>query len=128
MKHWIMNRAGLAVLLALVVNTAYTQFSKEEVKQSAWEEYFTGKLINVALWPDGMPNDNGIDYANLPESSWDMMPQLVVSLPPKGDKPTRAVVICPGGGYAFTCPRESDPPALQFFADGFQVFILYYTY
>lgn len=99
MKHWIMNRVGLAVLLALVVNTAYAQFSKEEVKQSAWEEYFTGKLINVALWPDGMPNDNGIDYANLPESSWDMMPQLEVSLPPKGDKPTRAVVICPGGGY-----------------------------
>ena len=38
-----------------------------------------------------------------------------------------AMVICPGGGYAFTCPRESDPPALQFFADGFQVFILHYS-
>lgn len=38
-----------------------------------------------------------------------------------------AMVICPGGGYEFICPRESDHPALQFFADGFQVFILHYS-
>ena len=38
-----------------------------------------------------------------------------------------ALIICPGGGYNFVCPRESDPPALQFFADGFQVFVLTYS-
>ena len=37
-----------------------------------------------------------------------------------------AIVICPGGAYAFLCDREADPPALHFFAKGYNVFILHY--
>ena len=38
-----------------------------------------------------------------------------------------ALIVCPGGAYRFTCPREADPPALSFFAMGFQVFVLDYA-
>ena len=37
------------------------------------------------------------------------------------------IIICPGGGYSFLSPREEDPPAFQFFAAGYQVFILRYS-
>lgn len=38
-----------------------------------------------------------------------------------------AVVVCPGGGYEFLSQREADPVALQYFAAGYNVFILYYS-
>lgn len=38
-----------------------------------------------------------------------------------------ALVVCPGGGYGHLSPREADPPALSFFAMGYQVFILSYS-
>lgn len=38
-----------------------------------------------------------------------------------------AVVICPGGGYAWVTRREADPAALPFFARGYNVFILSYS-
>lgn len=38
-----------------------------------------------------------------------------------------AVVLCPGGAYAFVSRREADPVALRFFAAGYQVFILTYS-
>jgi len=44
-----------------------------------------------------------------------------------GDKTRGAVLICPGGGYEFTSPREAEPIALQFNAAGFHAFVLYYS-
>ncbi len=38
-----------------------------------------------------------------------------------------AVVVCPGGAYAFVSEREADPVALPFFARGYNVFILTYS-
>ena len=38
-----------------------------------------------------------------------------------------AVVICPGGGYEMIADIEADPVAEQFFAAGFNVFILTYS-
>ena len=35
-----------------------------------------------------------------------------------------AIVICPGGAYNHLSPRESDPAALPFLAQGYQVFLL----
>ncbi|WP_367924687.1 alpha/beta hydrolase [uncultured Ruthenibacterium sp.] len=40
--------------------------------------------------------------------------------------PRPAMIICPGGGYVFTSPREADPPAIAFLNMGFQVFLLDY--
>ncbi len=38
-----------------------------------------------------------------------------------------AVIICPGGGYAFTSDREAEPLALAFMARGYQAFVLRYS-
>lgn len=38
-----------------------------------------------------------------------------------------AIVICPGGAYNHLSPRESDPAALPFLAQGYQVFLLSYS-
>ncbi len=38
-----------------------------------------------------------------------------------------AVLLCPGGGYAFTSDREATPVALAFLAQGIDVFVLRYT-
>ncbi|MEG1875262.1 MAG: alpha/beta hydrolase [Angelakisella sp.] len=39
----------------------------------------------------------------------------------------RAVVICPGGGYAYTSAREAEPIALQFLANDIVAFVLDYS-
>ena len=38
-----------------------------------------------------------------------------------------AMLILPGGGYAYCSSREADPVAMQFLQAGYNVFILYYT-
>lgn len=38
-----------------------------------------------------------------------------------------AIVICPGGGYVYCCPREAEPVALGFAARGYHAFILRYS-
>lgn len=38
-----------------------------------------------------------------------------------------AVIVCPGGGYAFLSDREAEPVALAFLARGYQVFVLRYS-
>ena len=37
-----------------------------------------------------------------------------------------AIVVCPGGGYAFCSERESEAIALRFVTEGFNVFVLWY--
>ena len=37
-----------------------------------------------------------------------------------------AIVVCPGGGYAFCSEREAEPIALRFMAEGFNVFVVWY--
>ena len=37
-----------------------------------------------------------------------------------------AVVICPGGGYAFCSEREAEPIALRFLTEGFNAFVVWY--
>ena len=41
--------------------------------------------------------------------------------------PRPAIVICPGGAYAFTSDREAEPIALRFLDLGFQTFVLRYS-
>jgi len=44
---------------------------------------------------------------------------------PEGGR--RAVIVCPGGGYAFTSDREAEPIALKFAAEGICAFVLDYS-
>lgn len=43
------------------------------------------------------------------------------------NKPRRAILICPGGGYDHISNRESEPIALAFLARGYNVFVLNYS-
>jgi acetyl esterase/lipase len=38
-----------------------------------------------------------------------------------------AIVVCPGGGYAYCSPREAEPVALRYASRGFHAFILRYS-
>ena len=38
-----------------------------------------------------------------------------------------AVIVCPGGGYSFVSPREGEPVAMCFLAEGFHAFVLDYS-
>jgi len=48
-----------------------------------------------------------------------------ITLGQEKDRP--AVVVCPGGGYAYCSPREAEPVALRYAARGFHAFILRYS-
>lgn len=38
-----------------------------------------------------------------------------------------ALIVCPGGAYCRISPREADDPAMEFFTQGYNVFILTYS-
>lgn len=44
-----------------------------------------------------------------------------------GNKKRRSVLICPGGGYAYTADREGEIIALQYNASGYHAFVLSYS-
>lgn len=47
---------------------------------------------------------------------------------PLGEKPRKAVLVLPGGGYARICSdREGEPIALAFMPHGYNAFVLHYT-
>lgn len=60
----------------------------------------TSRTFDVDLWQDGLPNSNGRD--NQPEdmSKSVFTPSIRVFLPDSAKATGRAVVACPGGGYA----------------------------
>ena len=45
----------------------------------------------------------------------------------RGDRKRPCMIVCPGGGYAMCSQRESEPIALQFLPDGFNVFVITYS-
>ncbi|MBR0047548.1 MAG: alpha/beta hydrolase [Bacteroidaceae bacterium] len=57
--------------------------------------------FDIDLWPNGLPNSNGIDRTQpYNDSKQNFKPSIRVFLP-EADKATgRAVVCCPGGGYS----------------------------
>lgn len=43
------------------------------------------------------------------------------------EKDRPAVIVCPGGGYVYLCPREGEPVALAYASAGFHAFVLHYS-
>ncbi len=54
--------------------------------------------INVDLWQNGLPNTNGMEAQGYDDKKNNFKPCIRVYLPQK-QQSTKAVVICPGGGY-----------------------------
>ncbi len=46
-------------------------------------------------------------------------------LSPSSKRP--AVIVCPGGGYTHLSPREGEPVAMKFYAEGYNAFVLEYS-
>lgn len=57
---------------------------------------------------------------------WEKSDQLSKGRPWQPEK-RPAVIICPGGAYRFLSDREAEPVAMQFYAKGYQVFVLRYS-
>lgn len=101
-----MKRIFIFCTALLVAGMAQAQFPAN-LNEDSWQQsmnrmYVTGNTIDVELWPNGAPNDNGVVYdqsVKAGQGTIDMKPGMKVVLP-KSDKPMKAVVICPGGGYA----------------------------
>lgn len=79
--------------------------------------------------------DLGINYAALGLKAPEKAPEFTgiilknyseYSTYKEGEK-RPAVLVLPGGGYAFTSRREATPIALEFAAAGFSTFVLHYT-
>ena len=91
----------------LMVGMVQAQLSAN-LNEESWQQYLnkayvTGNVMDVELWPNGAPNSNGVVYdqpVKAGQGTIDMKPGLKVVLPRKSDKPSKAVVVCPGGGYA----------------------------
>lgn len=50
---------------------------------------------------------------------------MVESVPFGQKRP--AIIIFPGGGYEYCSPREGEPIAMRYLAEGYNAFVLYYT-
>ena len=58
------------------------------------------KPIVIDLWQNGLPNTNGMESQGYDDAEKNFKPTIYVYLPQtKSEKPVKAVVVCPGGGY-----------------------------
>jgi acetyl esterase/lipase len=57
--------------------------------------------FDIDLWPNGLPNSNGIDKTQpFDDTKQNFKPSIRVFLPDAAKSTGRAVVCCPGGGYS----------------------------
>lgn len=52
----------------------------------------------IDLWQNGLPNSNGMELQGYDDAASNFKPAITVYLP-KASQPTKAVIVCPGGGY-----------------------------
>lgn len=71
----------------------------------------------LPLWPTGSAEIDGIDPADVPR----LTPYLCGA-----EKPTGAVVVCPGGGYFLRAEHEGEPVARRLNEFGIHAFVLDY--
>lgn len=57
------------------------------------------KPFDIDLWPQGMPNTNGVDRTPFDETQGNYKPSIRVFLPSPEVATGRVVIACPGGGY-----------------------------
>lgn len=108
-----MKKLGLIAFAALLSASAFAQDMASRMMK-----FYLGVDggTTVSLWQDRKaPHDNGVDYANLPANSYEMKPEFEIFLP-KSKEPTRAVIICPGGGYVALAALHEGAQWRNFFA------------
>lgn len=56
-------------------------------------------MIDIDLWPNGLPNTNGVDHLPFDDKSHNYKPSMRVFLPDSENITGRMVLALPGGGY-----------------------------
>ena len=84
--------------------------------------------LNIDLWPQGLPNTNGIDQTQpFDDSKQNFKPSIRVFLPEASKANGMAVVILPGGGYSHLAMDHEGYDWAPFFNEkGIAVIVLKY--
>lgn len=84
--------------------------------------------FDINLWPNGLPNSNGIDMTQpFDDSKQNFRPSIRVFLPAKDKANGMAVVCCPGGGYSHLATDHEGYDWAPFFNErGFAFVVLKY--
>ena len=86
------------------------------------------KGIVVDIWPDGLPNTNGVDLTKpFDDATGNYKPQITVYLPEKSKATGQAVLCIPGGGYGVVCYDTEGFNWVPYFLDhGIAIAVLKY--
>lgn len=86
------------------------------------------KGIVVDIWPDGLPNTNGVDLTKpFDDATRNYKPQITVYLPEKSKATGQAVLCIPGGGYGVVCYDTEGFNWVPYFLDhGIAIAVLKY--
>ncbi|MCR5313428.1 MAG: alpha/beta hydrolase [Bacteroidaceae bacterium] len=84
--------------------------------------------ISIDLWPNGLPNSNGIDKTEaFDDSKNNFKPNIKVFLPKAEKANGMAIVCCPGGGYTHLAVGHEGYDWAPYFNDlGFAFIVLKY--
>ncbi len=82
----------------------------------------------VEIWPDGLPNTNGLDLTKpYNDEARNYKPEMTVYLPEKSKATGQAVLCIPGGGYGTVCyDTEGHNWAPYFLDHGIAIAVLKY--
>lgn len=67
----------------------------EQIKKQTMD---SKSFVDIDLWQSGLPNTNGMESQGYDDKKHNFKPCIRIYLPKSG-QPTKAIVICPGGGY-----------------------------
>lgn len=81
-------------IVAVLLMASSGSMSAQQAKQLPASPFW------VDLWQDGLPNSNGMESQGYSDEKSNFKPSIRVYLPRKVKQPVKAVVVCPGGGYA----------------------------
>lgn len=86
------------------------------------------KPFDIDLWPNGLPNSNGIDKTQaFDDAKQNFKPSIRVFLPDAEKASGRAVVCCPGGGYSHLAMDHEGYQWAEFFNErGIALIVLKY--
>lgn len=83
--------------------------------------------FDIDLWPNGLPNSNGVDKEPFDASKRNYKPSIRVSLPEKGKGNGKAILVVPGGGYRMlSLAQEGYDWAKEFVPQGIATIVLSY--
>ena len=87
---------------------------------------FAQKPVEIPLWPDGAPNDNGLEGIVIFDQQ-ELAPQPTITVYPASQPNGMAIIMCPGGGYArLALGHEGHDMAAWFNAQGITYVVLTY--